>query len=78
MKCPCNTFMRDGKCSHTVPLPPSPFEIKRTDKFAIAIIRAWIVIATADGVNPEKIAKAEQHYADFKRWQLENGTKKTD
>lgn len=57
---------------------PSPFELKASDPFTLAVIRAWITIAKSMGVNAVKIAKAEDHYYQIKRWQTTHATKLPD
>jgi hypothetical protein len=57
---------------------PSAFKILATDPFALAIIRGWIIVAGANGVNKEKLSKAEAHFGKVKAYQQKHGTKNPD
>ena len=63
------------------------FKVKASDPFSLAIIRCWIVMASAYKqvigkeiikISQEKLEGAEQRFQEFSRWQAENGTKVPD
>jgi len=57
---------------------PEPFSLKASDVFTPCIIRTWITMARMMGVNATKLAKAEDHLYQIKRWQRTHGTKVPD
>ena len=56
-------------------IPPDPFCLQPTDPFSLACIRAWIALASVQGVNKAKIQRAEEHFKEIERWQKSHGTK---
>lgn len=54
---------------------PDPFCLVATDPFCLAAIRMWISAAHAHGVSAAKILRAEEHFAEIKRWQSAHGTR---
>lgn len=57
---------------------PAPFSIQPHDPLAVSLIRVWIITARCMKVNPDKLAKAEAHLQEIRKWQRENGTKVPD
>jgi hypothetical protein len=53
---------------------PDPFCVRAHDPFALAVIRGWISAATVHKVPAAKILRAEEHFAEIKRWQSAHGT----
>lgn len=56
-------------------IAPDPFCLQPWDPFTSATIRAWISAAVVSGVSKEKVQRAEEHFAEIKRWQSRNGTR---
>ena len=57
---------------------PDPFCLRATDPFCLAGIRMWISAAHAHKVPLAKIQRAEEHFAEIKRWQTTHGTRLPD
>ncbi len=77
----CGRLKHDSDTPHELTeqiTMPAPFVLKASDPFTLCIIRAWITVARISGVNPIKLAKAEDHYYQIYRWQKVNGTKLPD
>ena len=60
------------------PAEEPEFTLMARDQFAPGIVRAWITLAHAAGVNPEKIESAEKILGDMLLWQSAKGKKKPD
>ena len=54
---------------------PDPFCLRATDPLCLSGIRSWIIAASKLGVPEAKLQRAEEHFAEIKRWQRIHGTK---
>ena len=69
---------KDSVESCSVEVAPDPFCLQPTDPFTLSLMRVWVVTAACMKVNPDKIAKAEQHYKEIQQWQKKYGTRLPD
>ena len=75
VKCGLPLNHHGGHQAYQQSVEPDPFCLRATDPFTLALIRAWISAASAQGVTAAKIQSAEEHYAAIKRWQDGQGTR---